>query len=238
MKNKFPKSPFSKPHGFTLIELLVVVAIIAILAAMLLPALSKARERARQAACIGNLKQLGLAYLMYVEDNGGYGTPGYTDGVGSWPAFLAPYLYRKRVVSTWPEYFREKSWAKLRCPSLKQSQKALEFFYYGINMSLASTNHSAKYGTNRSTKQKLRNLSNVILFGDSGPIGYEGRWTYIGYNEEYRIDMRHTNGFNVCYLDGHAGWIKDPDFASMGPGYVYSTKPNYNKDWAEKWGYE
>ena len=71
LANMNPRQTF-RPRGFTLIELLTVIATIAILAALLFPILSRAKIKAQRTGCLSNLRQLGLAWVMYKDDNNGF----------------------------------------------------------------------------------------------------------------------------------------------------------------------
>jgi len=103
-------------RGFTLIELLVVVAIIAILAAILFPVFAHARDAAKRANCISNLKQIALAHQMYVQDNDEVLPTWYIrgpDGYVIWPEFLSPYYRDPKILDeglTSPQQKRDSSW--------------------------------------------------------------------------------------------------------------------------------
>src|SRR5512142_213972 len=84
--------------GFTLIELLVVIAIIAILAAILFPVFAKAREKARQASCLSNMRQICTAFLSYVQDYDELSPLCvYNSSTSWWPSSMVPYIKNLQV---------------------------------------------------------------------------------------------------------------------------------------------
>jgi prepilin-type N-terminal cleavage/methylation domain-containing protein/prepilin-type processing-associated H-X9-DG protein len=100
-----------KRKGFTLIELLVVIAIIAILAAILFPVFAKAREKARQTACVSNIKQMGLGLLQYIQDNDEatplvYYLPSGTGNTYHWQDLIYPYVKNEQVFNCPSDNFK------------------------------------------------------------------------------------------------------------------------------------
>jgi prepilin-type N-terminal cleavage/methylation domain-containing protein/prepilin-type processing-associated H-X9-DG protein len=212
-------------RGFTLIELLVVIAIIAILAAILFPVFAKAREKAKQASCLSNLKQLSLAVLMYCGD--------YDDvfpKAGDWGVsqneyhlwdMLAPYVKNDAI------------WA---CPSGDYTLNTYPAPPGGGNEWWSTSVHECGYGYNfmlapegnlswRSMMKltQIRYPADCFLLGDAMNLDIcwqINRLAYAGVcpwqlpsgdcnnlaEWQQSDNTRHNGGENIAYVDGHAKW--------------------------------
>ncbi len=187
-------------RGFTLIELLVVIAIIAILAAILFPVFAKAREKARQTSCLSNVKQLGLALLMYSQDYD-EALPNHCPGSGPfWMGCVMPYIKNSQIFS---------------CPSsprdTAETQTGLSLpRSYGFNfaMSMGKVARAAY-------------PSELIILADSQSpddrndccpgvcyIAPVPRNSCCQTNAPWgHCSNRHNDGLNNCFMDGHAKWM-------------------------------
>ena len=201
----------SRRQTFTLIELLVVIAIIAILAAMLLPALSKARSRARTTQCKNNLKQLFTAMYMYTDDNDG-SIPYWYDlsqNAGYWFDRIRPFVGQGTDTDKTGRP-SGKSNHVFACPS----QQITESYFncYGLNI-YASPGRSVV--TDNNTKGIIQKTFQVVspsktsLFADTKPTGLHGYGYKDVYDKAYGaasayvMDNPHDKTFNVAYFEGH-----------------------------------
>ena len=219
-----------KQKHFTLIELLVVIAIIAILAAMLLPALSAARERARGTQCIGNLKQFGTGLTVYTMDNNDFYVIART-GITPYDScnyldFLAPYIFGQEVTKNGSNFSSIGDGANLLCPTTaycaynkilnsdKVGGNGKGKITYGYNMAASESDFNKGIGLFIWKVNKTRNVSAVedptgmVAFMDtfnsdqvrSALVELTGNSNYPG--TKY-IDATHGKQLNMTFCDGH-----------------------------------
>ncbi len=183
---------------FTLIELLVVIAIIAILASMLLPALSRARAKARQISCLGNAKQVNLGFIMYTQDFNGHFPldSGGTENTGmlnpdTWFQVVYPYVNDPNI---------------LYCPDVSGVNN-----YSGLTICSDFCANDNQQVLSR-TDSEMKTPSNTMLTSERrrDKNNLSEHWSDYQWRmgSELVTLTRHNDGSNFTMVDGHAEWAR------------------------------
>ena len=207
-------------RGFTLIELLVVIAIMGILMSLLFPALSQAKAKAQEARCLNNLKQLGLATIMYAEDHKGF---------VQIDAPLDPGVTWGSILSTNQNL---KPFEVFVCPAYAPRRFTNWFKTYGARLDPLPENTAGEFGEILKTESIAKpfeylHLADTTSRGRQG-IGAE-QYYYFRIDAEKQVHARHDRKANGLFIDGHVEGARRSRLEGLGITALYAadTVPAY-----------